>query len=97
MYEESKKITLTDVKKSLKKMFRSEQISRLGNNHLIYTSLNSKHYTDIIKSEIEKIKRDVQERFNLQINFDKSVVDFIYKEVYFLHKELDLFYLLLNR
>jgi cell division protease FtsH len=80
MYEDSKKITLTDVKKSLKRMFRSEQISRLGNNHLVYTTLNSKHYTDIIKYEISKIKKDVQERFNLQIIFDDSVVDFIYKE-----------------
>ena len=38
LYEQTSKINLSDIKRSLTFLYRPEQISRLGNNHIIYKS-----------------------------------------------------------
>ncbi len=83
LYEHTKKITLSDIKKTLTHLYRPEQISRLGNNHVIYKSFNKKMYQDIIKMELNKIVDRVSMKFDFNINFDSSINDLIYTESVF--------------
>jgi len=80
LYEHTENINLSDIKNSLKLLYRPEQISRLGNNHVIYKSFDKKMYNELIKLELGKVYRKVKEKFNIEIKFDKSVNELIYKE-----------------
>lgn len=82
-HEKSKLLTITDVKKSLLKRFRSEQISRLGNNHIIYPALSSKNYKDIINYNLNNFKEFFKEKFDIEIYFKDSVKNIIYNESVF--------------
>jgi len=80
LYEHTEKITISNVKEALTYKYRPEQISRLGNNHIIYKSFNEEMYNQLIEMELSKIKVKVLDKFNITINFDKSVNDILYKE-----------------
>lgn len=80
LYEETKNINVSDIKNALKDLYRSEQISRLGNNHIIYKSFNKKMYYNIISLELNKIKTKIENKFKVNINFDKSINEIIYLE-----------------
>lgn len=79
-HKHSLSIGLSQIKASLKKRFRVEQIGRLGNNHIIYKAFNSQTYRDLISLELNRLKKNVTDRFELEINFDPSIHDIIYKE-----------------
>jgi len=83
LYEYTTKINLADIKRSLKKLYRSEQLSRLGNNHVIYKSFNQKMYEDIIILELNKIKSQVDEKFGVEVEFDTTINDLLYRESVF--------------
>ena len=80
LYEHTQKITLSDIKNSLTLLYRPEQISRLGNNHVIYKSFNEQMYKDLIQLELNKIVVKIKNKFEFDINFDESINDLIYKE-----------------
>jgi cell division protease FtsH len=80
LYKYTKKITLTDIKEALLELYSPEQISRLGNNHIIYTSLNSKHYKKIIKNELDKFVKKINDKWKININFSQNIHDLIYNE-----------------
>jgi Peptidase family M41 len=82
-HSHTKEITITEIKDGLLKRYRPEQISRLGNNHLLYPSLNKKAYEDIITLELDKFSVSIKEKYDLAINFDKSVKSILYKESVF--------------
>lgn len=79
-YEHSLKITLPQIKGALQKRFRSEQIARLGNTHIIYPAFSSKVYEQLIQLELDKAIEKIRSRFEIDIDFDKSINDIIYKE-----------------
>ena len=79
-YKHSLKITLPQIKSSLQKRFRAEQIARLGNNHVIYPAFSSKVYRELISLELNKAAAEVKEKFGLEIKFHKSINQIIYKE-----------------
>lgn len=79
-YRQSLEITITQVKNSLLSRFRSEQIARLGNNHIIYPSFSTKAFNAIIEQELEKIKSKVSNIYQVELEFDKSIKDLIYEE-----------------
>lgn len=79
-HEESLTITVPDIKHALKKRFRTEQIGRLGNHHIIYPAMNRKTFQQIIASELEKVARKARESFGLELNFDDSLHQLIYRE-----------------
>jgi cell division protease FtsH len=79
-YEHSLKITLPDVKKALSTRFRMEQIARLGNNHIIYPSLNKSAYTRYIDMYFDKISKEFKETYDSNIEFDSSIKKMIYGE-----------------
>jgi len=79
-YKHSLKITLPQIKSALQKRFRSEQIARLGNSHIIYPAFSSKVYEQLIVLELDKARDKVKEKFDIKIDFDESINDILYKE-----------------
>ena len=79
----SKKITVTDVKSALSRRFRSEQIARLGNNHLIYPTLDVSSFKTIVDMELKKINKDMKKKYNISFNFKRNMKDILYKESVF--------------
>jgi cell division protease FtsH len=79
-YKHSLKITLPQIKASLKRRFRAEQIARLGNSHVIYPAFSSKVYKELIELELSKSRAKVKDRFSINLNFHPSINTIIYKE-----------------
>lgn len=79
-HEQSLRITLPKIKSALKKRFRSEQISRLGNNHIIYPAFDKKTFEKLILLELQKTKDETAFMFGIQIEFTESVTRLIYNE-----------------
>jgi len=79
-HRQSTEITVTEVKQALLNRFRSEQIARLGNNHIIYPAFDEKSFYGIIRLELDKIRKKVSDTYNLDIQFDKKVERLIYEE-----------------
>lgn len=80
LHEHSIKITLFDLKQSLARRFRIEQIARLGNNYVIYPAFSSKTYRDLIALELDKKSKLIQDKFGIDMRFDKSIHKIIYNE-----------------
>jgi len=81
--ELSNNITITDVKSALSRRFRSEQIARLGNNHLIYSTLGVKTFKRIIKKELKSINKDIKDKYDISFKFNNTLKDILYKESVF--------------
>lgn len=79
-YNMTKKININDIKRCLRSRFRSEQISRLGNNHILYPSLKKESFQKIIKLTLDDIKYKYEKKTNLLINFDESIEKLLYSE-----------------
>ena len=73
-------LTVSDVKQLLVGRFRLEQIGRLGNTHIIYPVLGKDIYEKIIKKDFNRIKKFYSKKMGINLSFDKTVVDIIYKE-----------------
>lgn len=80
MYEYTKKITISDIKSALTKLYRPEQISRLGNNFVIYRSFNTQVYNELIELELKKIIKKIKNKFKIDLNFSDNVKTLIFKE-----------------
>jgi len=79
-HERSLKINITTVKNALSLRFRSEQVARLGNTHIIYPALNRDSYIQIIDRELLKTGQKYREFIGADCEFDESVRDLIYRE-----------------
>lgn len=79
-HEISLKINLPDIKKALRKRFRSEQIARLGNLHIIYPAFNSDSFRKIIQLELATITQRILHSHKMKLEFDESICELIYKE-----------------
>ena len=79
-HQQSLKITVPDIKAALTRRFRSEQIARLGNNHIIYPALSRDTYKRIIDLELDKISGNVFKQQGLSIQFDTTIKELIYNE-----------------
>jgi len=78
-HEFSKKINIVEIKKSLMKQFKPEQISRFGNTHIIYPTLSKSSYQTIIKNHCFEISKRVKENTKIDISFTDAIYDLIYK------------------
>jgi len=74
------KITVPKIKRALQRRFRNEQISRLGNIHLIYPALGSNEYKRIIRVQLDLISETFRKATGVLINFDSSVEDLVFEE-----------------
>jgi cell division protease FtsH len=79
-YKHSLNITQPQIKGALIKRFRAEQIARLGNSHIIYPAFSSKVYRGLIELELGKFATKVKERFDIDVEFDKTINTIVYKE-----------------
>ena len=79
-HELSLKINVTHIKAALRNRFRNEQISRLGNTHIIYPAFDNDTFEKIIDMELSKISERVYEEHKIKLQFDDSVKKLIYRE-----------------
>lgn len=79
-HRQSLKITIPMIKNALKSRLQSEQISRLGNSHIIYPAFNRKTYLQIINAELHKIAEKYGQKTGLSIHFDETISKLIYQE-----------------
>lgn len=80
LHEATLKINITNIKSALKQRFRSEQIARLGNNHIIYRAFKNEHFKELIKRELHRINMYIKTQFHFEISYHASVHDLVYKE-----------------
>lgn len=76
----SLKIDVPVIKKSLQRRFRSEQIARLGSNHIIYPAFSKQNFQDIIGLKLTQFFSKLEGRFKLQLEADASLKEMIYNE-----------------
>ncbi len=76
----SQRITVPQIKKALQTRFRNEQIARMGNIHIIYPALDKNSYKKIIQNELDKYALSLSEKFDVKIEFSRSVNEIIYNE-----------------
>ncbi len=79
-HDQTKKITVPAVKKALRGRFRSEQIARLGSNHIIFPAFSKDTFREIVALELRKISGRFFESTGIGISFDETVHELIYKE-----------------
>jgi SpoVK/Ycf46/Vps4 family AAA+-type ATPase len=77
-FELTSKINIIDVKNTLTKVFRPEQVARFGNTHLIYRSLSEASYRQMIELRLKKIIAKQKEIFGITITIDNSIKTLIY-------------------
>jgi len=75
----SKKINVVNIKNALAKRFKPEQIARFGNNHIIYPSLSKKNYEDIIRANIGRFIKKINDIHGISIDVDETVYTTIYE------------------
>lgn len=79
-HNETKKITFSKIKDGLSERFRMEEISRLGNIHLIYPAFNSDFFKNFIEKELMEISHRFKKTFGFTTTFNESVKDMIFEE-----------------
>jgi hypothetical protein len=75
----TKKIDVVNIKQALSNRFRPEQISRLGNIHLIYRSFSKQNFEEIISRDIHNYIQDCQKHLGISLQIDDSVHKLIYQ------------------
>jgi cell division protease FtsH len=78
-HEFSKKINIITIKNALSKRFKPEQVSRFGNNHIIYPSLSKDNYKEIIRRVVAQTIQRVYDLHKIKIIPDESVFSTIYQ------------------
>jgi len=80
LHQESQKITFSAIKEALKERFRMEEISRLGNVHLIYPAFNSTFFREFISKELGDVALRFQPIFPGSLTFTPAVQDMLFEE-----------------
>jgi GTPase SAR1 family protein len=80
LHQESQKITFSTIKEALKERFRMEEISRLGNVHLIYPAFNSTFFREFIIKELAEVALRFQPIFPGRLTFSPAVLDMLFEE-----------------
>ena len=75
----TKKITVVDIKNALSRKFRPEQVARFGNIHLIYFSLKTEDFQQLIQREINNLKTKTKSKFGISLKISKSINELIYR------------------
>jgi cell division protease FtsH len=77
-YDYSTRVNVITIKEALSQRFQPEQIARIGNTHVIYPSLNSASFREIIRRKIDEMVTRMKD-FGLNITIDSSVHECIYR------------------
>jgi cell division protease FtsH len=79
-YKETSKVSISDIKKSLLRRFRPEQVARIGNNIIKYPTLNRNSFERIIEKEINKSCEKFKNTTGIEVTVTKDLRDLIYSE-----------------
>lgn len=79
-YRQSTKIGLPEIKEALQKRFRSEQIARLGNIHVIYPAIRKSTFEQFISKGLRRLSENAHQRLGIEVRFDDSVHRAVYEE-----------------
>ena len=79
-HEITSKVTCMDIKTSLRRRFRDEQVGRLGNNIIIYPSLRRKDFQEIIEREVSRISEKFEKHNGIKIGVSDNFKRLIYSE-----------------
>lgn len=83
LYTVSKQVNSYEVREAFLHRFMPEQVSRFGNNYILYPSLNTEAYYKIIEKSLNKLKENYKQVVNIDIEFDATVHDFIFTNCVF--------------
>jgi Peptidase family M41/ATPase family associated with various cellular activities (AAA) len=75
----TQKISVVDIKNSLSKKFRPEQVARFGNTHIIYRSLRKQNFIDLITRDVTRVIAQTKELFSIDLTVDASINELIYR------------------
>ncbi len=75
----TQKVTVINVKQSLARRFKPEQVARFGNVHLIYPSLKKAEFMQLIGREVERVKAGILKMTGVTVSIDDSVSHHIYR------------------
>ena len=78
MSDISDDIKLTNIKHALTARFRPEQISRLGNIHIIYPVLSREAYNKLISRECERVTHSFLDKTGVQVFIDESLKEALF-------------------
>lgn len=76
----TEKVSVAKVRKSLLKLFRPEQVGRLGINLIQYPSISSVGLKRVVDQELTKIRGRVRDYLDLELIFSESVSDVLFSE-----------------
>lgn len=79
-HEQTKKITFSRIKEGLKERFRMEEISRLGNIHLIYPAFSSAFFNQFITKELAEIGERFHSKFGCTLRFSNDINQMLFEE-----------------
>jgi ATPase family associated with various cellular activities (AAA) len=75
----TEKITVVDIKGSLTRRFKPEQVARFGNIHLIYTSLKKADFETLITRELRRVEASAKTNFRITLKVAANVGSLIYR------------------
>ncbi|EER59923.1 peptidase M41 [Acidovorax delafieldii 2AN] len=79
----TRKLSLIDVKRALSERFKPEQIARLGNNHVVYPSLNRATYQKLIEVAVRGYLEEIEASSGLRFEVSDAVREQIYVNAVF--------------
>lgn len=79
MYEANKKLKWFDLKQLLLENIRPEQISRLGMNHIIYPTLSTKAYKQLINDRLKIIAKRVYKNYKINLTFTDNLKSILFR------------------
>ncbi|MBF5006132.1 AAA family ATPase [Diaphorobacter caeni] len=79
----TERLSTIDVKEALAKRFRPEQVARLGNQHLVFPSLNRHAYERLIADACSKQVEAVRGALDLDITLTPAVLAALYQNAVF--------------
>ena len=79
-YDETSKVSISDIKNALKQRFRAEQISRFGNNIIKYPTLKKEHFQEIIYREVGRICTEFEKSSGINLICNQDFLDLLYSE-----------------
>lgn len=79
MYEANKKLKWFDLKQLLLENIRPEQISRLGMNHIIYPTLSTKAYKQLINDRLKIIANRVKKDYKVVLTFTDNIKNILFR------------------
>lgn len=79
-YDETSKVSISDIKNALKQRFRAEQIGRFGNSIIKYPTLKKEHFERIIIKEVSRICNEFREAEDIYIEVSNNFLELLYSE-----------------